>query len=487
SAPGRRPATYGDIGRVMEQTHALLRKAGIGRTDRVAIVLPNGPEIASCFVAVASAAACAPLNPAYTADELDYYLADLRPRAIVLSRTDCAARQVAKKRGLAIFTLDVGPEFPAGVFRLEAETPFAGTTSTDGPLGADDVALLLHTSGTTSRPKLVPLTSGNLCASARNIKTTLGLEESDVCLNVMPLFHIHGLVASLLASFDAGASVTSTPGFDALQFFGWLKTENPSWYSAVPTMHQAVLARAPRNIAIVRESRLRFVRSSSASLSPQVMRELEETFGCPVIEAYGMTEASHQMTSNPLPPRPRKPGCVGLQTGTEVAIMSDDGRRLLDDAEGEVVVRGPSVTRGYLDAPDANEMAFKDGWFRTGDRGRLDSDGYLRLTGRIKEIINRGGEKISPLEVDAVLMDHAAVAQAVTFGVPHPKLGEEVAAVVVVREGRATSERELKAHAAKRLANFKVPRTIVFVTDIPKGPTGKVQRVGLAKRLGVNS
>ena len=318
-----------------------------------------------------------------------------------------------------------------------------------------------------------------------NIKTTLALTGEDVCLNIMPLFHIHGLIAATLASLRAGAQVSCSPGFNALKFFAWFDEVRPTWYTAVPTMHQAILARAERNREVLGRSRLRFIRSSSASLPAPVMLELEKTFGVPVIESYGMTEAAHQMASNPLPPRPRKPGSVGIAAGPEVAILDGDGEVLGVGEVGEVSIRGPNVTLGYEANPEANAKAFTNGWFRTGDQGLLDEDGYLRLTGRLKELINRGGEKISPLEVDEVLMVHPAVAQVVTFGIPHEKLGEEVGAAVVLREGQTATERELRDFAATRLADFKVPRKIVLLSEIPKGATGKLQRIGLASKLGL--
>ena len=350
---------------------------------------------------------------------------------------------------------------------------------------AGDVALLLHTSGTTSRPKLVPLTHANLAASAAHIGTVLRLKPDDRCLNIMPLFHIHGLIAAVLASLAAGGSTFCTPGFNALRFFALLGEAKPSWYTAVPTMHQAILARAARNPEAVAAAKLRFIRSSSASLPPQVMLELEALFSCPVIESYGMTEAAHQMTSNPLPPAARKPGSVGIAAGPEVAIMAEDGGLLGPDTVGEIVIRGPNVTAGYVNNPSANETAFEHGWFHTGDQGTLDSDGYVRVTGRLKEIINRGGEKISPREVDEVLMDHPAIAQVVTFAMPHDKLGEEVAAAIVLREGQSATEAEIRAFCATRLADFKVPRKIVILDEIPKGATGKLQRIGLSQKLGL--
>jgi acyl-CoA synthetase (AMP-forming)/AMP-acid ligase II len=347
------------------------------------------------------------------------------------------------------------------------------------------VALVLHTSGTTSRPKIVPLTARNISASAQSIAATLALTPADRCLNIMPLFHIHGLIAATLASMAAGAYIACTPGFNAMRFFGWMEAVRPTWYTAVPTMHQAILSRAARNREIIAATPLRFVRSSSASLPVPVLRELEETFGCPVIEAYGMTEASHQMASNPLPPAPRKPGTVGIAAGPEVAVMSEDGRLLPAGETGEIVIRGENVTRGYQNNPKANAENFTHGWFRTGDQGVMDAEGYLTISGRLKEIINRGGEKVSPREVDDVLMEHPAVGQAVTFALPHAKLGEEVAAVIVLRDGAQVEARELREFAAKHLAPFKVPREILFRDEIPKGATGKLQRIGLAEKLGL--
>ena len=305
----------------------------------------------------------------------------------------------------------------------------------------------------------------------------------------MPLFHIHGLIAAVTTSLSAGASIYCTPGFNALRFFHWLEDAAPTWYTAVPTMHQAILPRAQRNPAALAKARLRLIRSSSASLPPQVMVALEETFGAPVIESYGMTEATHQMTSNPLPPAARKPGSVGIAAGPLVRICDDAGVFLDAGAEGEVVISGPNVTPGYEANPDANLKGFfeADGrrWFRTGDQGILDAEGYLRITGRLKEIINRGGEKVSPLEVDEVLMDHPAVAQVVTFAMPHAKLGEEVACAVVLREGMVAVEQEIRTFASGRLADFKVPRRVMILAEIPKGATGKLQRIGLAQKLGL--
>ena len=480
ASPDRDGITYEALAGQCTAVGRQLRGAGIGPDDRVAIVLPNGPAMASAFACMAPWCATAPLNPAYKTDEFDFYLKDLNASALVVDgQSTSPAVGVATSLGVPV--LRIVESAVAGSFTLDgvAEAEVASR-----PL--DATALILHTSGTTSRPKMVPLSQANLIASAGNIAATLRLEASDRCLNVMPLFHIHGLMAPVLASLSTGAQVVCTPGFDALRFFSWLAEVKPTWYSAVPTMHQAILARAGRNEAAVAGSALRFIRSSSASLPPQVMTALEETFGAPVIEAYAMTEAAHQMCSNPLPPQARKPGCVGPAAGPDVAIMDAQGGRLDVGEEGEIVIRGPNVTSGYLNNAAANAEAFHGGWFRTGDQGVMDDDGYVKVTGRLKEIINRGGEKVAPLEVDEVLLDHAAVEQVCTFAVPHDKLGEEVAAAVVLADGADVSARDLRRFAAERLADFKTPRTVVFVDEIPKGPTGKIQRIGLADALGLN-
>ncbi len=484
SAPGRAPLSYSALRQLMTATRDRLNGAGIGRNDRVAIVLPNGPEMAAAFVSIGAAATTAPLNPAYRDQEFAFYLTDLNAKALVVEAgSNSPAVSVAQRQGVPVLSLEKDEAAGAGAFHLAGDP--VGPPVEPQWAGPEDTALVLHTSGTTSRPKIVPLTQANVTASAGHIRDSLALTAADRCLNIMPLFHIHGLIAAVLSSLSAGASIFCTPGFNALKVFQWFEEAQPSWYTAVPTMHQAILDRAPRNAEIVAKTKLRFARSSSSSLPPQVMAAVEEVFGCPLIEAYGMTEAAHQMASNPLPPRPRKPGSVGLAAGPDIAIMAQGGTLLDTGATGEIVIRGPNVTAGYENNPAANAEAFTHGWFHTGDQGVIDADGYLSITGRLKEIINRGGEKISPREVDEVLLDHPAVHQVVTFALPHPKLGEEVAAAVVLREGQAATDRQLRDFAATRLADFKVPRKLVFLDEIPKGATGKLQRIGLAEKLGL--
>lgn len=484
-APDRKPLSYRSLYLQVESVVTWLSALEIDRNDRVAIVLPNGPELAVAFLGVASRATSAPLNPGYRASEFEFYLSDLNAKALLIQKDfDSPARDVAKAFGIPILKISFTSDDDAGIFYFEDGNEESSAVAEYAM--PDDTALVLHTSGTTSRPKIVPLTHKNICTSARNIKTTLQLTSQDRCLNVMPLFHIHGLMAAVLSSLSAGASIVCTPGFQADPFFEWLSYFQPTWYTAVPTMHQTVLARVQADKYLIANSSLRFLRSSSSSLPPQVMKGLEEAFNAPMIEAYGMTEASHQMASNPLPPLERKPGTVGIAAGPEVSIMNEAGKILSAGETGEIVIRGENVTLGYENNPSANETAFTNGWFRTGDQGVMDADGYLSITGRLKEIVNRGGEKIAPREVDEALLDHTEVAQAVAFAVPHPTLGEDLAAAVVLRSNSSTTEKDLREFAFSKLADYKVPSQIIIVDEIPKGPTGKLQRIGLAVKLTSN-
>lgn len=456
-----------------------LVEAGAGRRERVAIMMPNGAGMASMVLGAIAHTVAAPLNPQYTEDELRFYLTDLAPRLLVVDEAiDTPARDVAASLGIDAIAVRSLPDGSVAFPGVGAPSPTGLFFDARG----EDVALLLHTSGTTSRPKLVPLTHANLAASARNVAATLELTADDRCLNLMPLFHIHGLVAALLASLECGASVVCTPGFNRRDVLGWMHEFQPTWYTAVPTIHRAMLDAHSSEGAI---SPLRFIRSSSAALPSSTLTALEERFGVPVVEAYGMTEAAHQIASNPRS-GVRRPGAVGPAAGPEIAILDGVEVTRAPDVHGEIVIRGANVMRGYLDNPDANAASFVDGWFRTGDQGVLDRNGYLTITGRLKEIINRGGEKVAPTEVEEALLAHPEVDQAATFAVPHPRLGEDVAAAVVLRADAMVSRAQLRRFVAVRLAAFKVPNRIVFVAEIPRGPTGKVQRIGLAERLGLD-
>lgn len=461
---------------------AQLQAFGLGRGDRVAIAMGNGPAMVVTFLATATAATAAPLNPKYRQEEFAFYFEDTQAKALVVLPETQAEARAALLPGMFVLEVVAAND---GTFTLQP----GGATPAPQPRDAafatpDDVAMILHTSGTTSRPKRVPIRHRNLAASAAHIGATYNLNGEDRALCVMPLFHIHGIVASLLSTLATGGAVICPVGFDGLKFWNWVEQFRPTWYSAVPTMHQLLLARAERNLDLIRANPFRFIRSSSAPLPPVVMERLEAVFGAPVLESYGMTEASHQMTSNPLPPAPRKAGSVGIGFGVEVGIMDEHGALLPQGERGEVVVRGANVVDEYENNPEANATAFVEGWFRTGDQGMLDGDGYLHLTGRLKELINRGGEKISPLEIDDVLLRHPAVAEALAFAVPHPTLGEEVHAAVVLKE--EVSEQTLRDYCSATLADFKVPRRIHMLESLPRGATGKLQRITMAKALGLS-
>ena len=454
----------------------------ISNKDRAAIVLPNGPFMASSFLAISSYMSAAPLNPAYKADEYEFYLKDLSPKIVIVEpNSKNNVIEVAKKLKIPVCEIKIQKDSPPGLFDL-----FDKTSQYSLP-EENDEALVLHTSGTTSKPKIVPLTNKNIFSSAINISKSLELSEIDHCLNIMPLFHIHGLIAIIAASMKVGASVCASNGFNAIKFLEIAKSEKITWYSGVPTMHQAILLRAEKKLELAKNLKLKFIRSSSASLPPAVFEKLNNVFKCPVIEAYGMTEATHQMTSNPLPPKIQKPGFVGIPAGPDVCIMNDADKILNQGETGEVCIKGNNVTLGYDNNPEANKKSFSNGWFRTGDQGYFDQDGFLKISGRLKEIINKGGEKISPLEVDNILMDHPLIEQAVCFGYEDKMLGEEIAAAIIVKEGQNCSEMDVKNYAEEKLAKFKIPKKIFFVNEIPKGATGKLQRNVLAKNFGLHN
>ncbi len=486
-APDRPACSHAELRRTVKAVADQLAGFGVGRGDAVAIIMPNGPELVAILLATMSVASAAPLNPAYTEPELRFYLEDLNAKLLICPATGFeAARFVASSLEIPVMTVDFDVASACGVVSMTAPAHAATATENAAHNEADDVILLLHTSGTTAKPKLVGLSRSNIEASMANIRSGLDLGPDDTGLCIMPLFHIHGIVATVLAPLSAGGSIVCTPGFNALQFFRWADAFRPSWYSAVPSMHQAIAARASRNTEIVERLQLRFVRCSSAAMPIVTLEALEQIFRCPVIEAYGMTEAAHQITSNRLPPGARKPGSVGWPANARVAIMDDAGRLLAAGETGEIVIAGENIHAGYIDAPEANRTAFADGWFRTGDQGRLDEDGCLTITGRLKEIINRGGEKIAPLELDNILLRHPDIVEAIAFATPHDRLGEDIAAAIVRLENSRLGENEVRDYLADKVAAFKIPGTILFVDEIPKGATGKIQRLNLAKQMGLS-
>ena len=472
--------SYGEFKIFNEKISRQLAATNVKNSDRAAIVLPNGPLMASSFLSISSYMSAAPLNPSYKQEEFEFYLDDLKPKFLLVEPNSKSLAVIAAKNlNIPVFEMKISVNQPLGTFEL-----FDKETNYKNPNDYDE-ALVLHTSGTTSRPKIVPLSNLNIFTSAVNISKSLKLTADDHCLNIMPLFHIHGLIAVLSASAKVGASVCASNGFNALKFLDLAETQNITWYSGVPTMHQAILLRAQKNSNKAKKLNLRFIRSSSASLPPAIFKQLNDIFQTPVIEAYGMTEATHQMTSNPLPPAIQKPGLVGMPAGPEICIMNDKNEKLSQGEIGEICIKGDNVTNGYENNPEANKQSFVNDWFRTGDEGFFDKDGYLKISGRLKEIINKGGEKISPLEVDNILMDFPPIDQALCFGYKDKMLGEDIAAAIKLKENKSCTEDDIKSYANEKLAKFKIPKKIFIVEDIPKGATGKLQRIGLAKKFGL--
>ncbi|MBZ5601060.1 MAG: acyl--CoA ligase [Acidobacteriia bacterium] len=465
--------TYASLRDQVFQMADGLASLGIGPGDRVATVLPNGLPAIVSFLAASIAGTAAPLNPGYRQDEFAFFLEDTSAKVLLCPPDGAPDARKAAQGKVPVHDLVMDDH---GYVRIAGVSNGRKSPAAD-PNG---VALVLHTSGSTGRPKRVPIRHRNLAASAVNIVNHYKFTGDDVALCAMPLFHVHGLVASTLSTLLAGGTVVVPSKFNPLSFWRTVRDCNVTWYSAVPTIHSLLLARAG-DARPEGAEKLRFIRSCSAALPPEMMAKMESVFGAPVLEAYGMTEASHQMASNPLPPSAHKAGSVGPGTGVKIGIMDGKGNLLASGDRGEVVIQGPNVVDGYENNPEANAVSFTNGWFRTGDQGYLDADDYLVLTGRIKELINRGGEKIAPREIDEVLLAHPAISEAVAFGFPHPTWGEEVAAAVVLKEPQ--TEAQLLAYCKDRLADFKRPKKFYIVETIPRTATGKIQRGAVAKAL----
>ncbi|MEH2266213.1 acyl--CoA ligase [Nostoc sp.] len=480
--PGGRSLTYQQLRENILGLVSQLNSFGLTRGKRIAIAMTNGSPMAITFLAAALCGIAAPLNPKYKEDEFAFYYEDTQADALITLSGEAEAAIAAIAPNMMLINAKVNADGTLNFELVKKKLPPCPQLRASLPQ-SDDLAMILHTSGTTSRPKRVPIRHRNLIASANNIITAYSLTAADTTLCLMPLFHVHGLVGCLLSTLASGGTLICPNGFNALEFWKLVDTYKPTWYSAAPTMHQTILARASRNTEIVKANRFRFIRSSSASLPPIIIEQLEATLNAPVVESYSMTEASHLMTTNPLPPKVRKPGSVGYGFGVDVGIMDSEGNLLSQGSLGEVVVKAPNVIDGYENNPEANATAFVNGWFRTGDQGTVDADSYLHLTGRIKELINRGGEKISPLEVDDILLRHTAVAEALAFAVPHKSLGEDIHAAVVLKE--EASEKQLLAHCSAMLADFKVPKQIHILDELPRGATGKLQRLAMAKLLNI--
>ena len=469
---------YQTLKDLVSNNSQVLCQNNIKKNDNIAIILNNSIDFVVSFFSIINIGVSAPLNPNYTESEFAFYFKDLKPKIIICNFDDNHPSIIcAKKNRIKIIKIE-------NLNFIDKQKKKRQLKKIK-PSNKNDTALILHTSGTTSKPKMVPLTHNNLLNSALNIAKTIKLSKKDKNIILMPSFHIHGIVASILAPLVSGGKIVVLPKFNALSFFKSLEKHSPTWFTGVPTMLQAILDRASRNLKVISNSKLKFIRSSSASLPTSTLIAIEEVFKIPVIESYGMTEASHQMTSNLLPPKKRKVGSVGVPIGIKVKIVDNNFKNLKPNEEGEILIKGKSILKKYIASQEINKGSFVKGWFRTGDLGYFDKDGYLFISGRIKEIINRGGEKISPKEVDEVFTSHKKVNKAVSFTVKHPKLGEDIALAVVLNKSIKCTENELKEFAKNKLTNFKIPKQIFFLKEIPLGATGKIQRIGLAKKLGI--
>jgi oxalate---CoA ligase len=475
AADGSGAWSYEQLAADVESLAGRLRTLGVERGQRVALSLPNGPEFVRLLLAIVSlGAAAAPLNPEYTQNEYAFYLGDLDPLLFLLPAGELAAARAARRPSTTVIDVAYG----SGGVQIARDGHVVTDVTRFEPARPDDTALLLHTSGTTSRPKQVPLAHRNLAASATAIADHYRLTEEDVSYCVMPLFHVHGLVASTFASLLSGGHVVVPKRLSRRRLTAHLQEHGVTWFSAGPTLHHMLLEDAGEDRPEL--PRLRFLRSCSSPLPPALMERAEAYYGVPMLEAYGMTEASHQISSNPLPPGEHMAGSVGLATGTEIRVVEASGVEAGAGQPGEVQIRGAGITGGYLNNPEANEQSFVDGWFRTGDMGVLE-DGYLSLKGRLKEMIIRGGENVSPAEVEEILLSHPAVRDAACFGVPDEKYGEEVAAAVSLQADASVDE--LIRHCSESLTGFKVPRRVYIVDAVPRTPTGKLQRRRVAALL----
>ena len=469
--------SYEELKNEIERLASILTSVGLTKGTTASIVFENGLEFISIFLAISkTGATVAPLNPEYTIDEFKFYMNDTDSKFLILSSKSNASINAANQLSIQIINVSMGN---SGTLSLYKDNVQLTKQKIIIPPEPDDIALFLHTSGTTSQPKGVPLTHLNLMTSLSNISSSYNLTNEDTALLVMPLFHVHGLIGVSLSTLFSGGTLVIPPKFSASTFWNHQNIHEATWYSAVPTIHQILLMRAEKDNAPKKS--FRFIRSCSAALAPSVFKDLETRFGAPVLEAYGMTEASHQMSSNLLPPFDRSPGTVGQGTGVEISIMNEFGTLLNPNNPGEVVIKGENVTLGYHNNPSANAEAFTNGWFRTGDQGEISNSGILTLTGRLKELINRGGEKISPLEVDATLIKHPNIVEAVCFGASDIKYGEVVHAAIVTSESISASE--IQSFCSDHIADFKIPSKIYIVDQLPRTATGKIQRRNIAKQF----
>ena len=481
-SPGRDPLSFGALLDQIDEVRTTLNASGMGRGDRIGLLAPRGPETAVCALAIASCAVCVPLNPEATVAELEEGLRQTRAKAILVPATASDnLRDLLRRLEVMSLEYSVASGAPAGKIQLRGER--VASVAHGGAAMPADIAFVLRSSGTTAAPKIVPCSHANIVARASKFRRLLGLNPADRSLNLMPLCYSHGLNSGLIGPLVSGGSAICPPVFDRATFLTCVRELLPTWYTAGFTYHQAIFEWLSQRPDALAGHRLRFVRVGSGPLSQQARLGLERILGAPVLEVYSSSETG-SITANPIAGI-RKPGTVGISPDDDVAVMDLAGNLVSAGVKGEIVVRGPTVFDGYEANPAANQRAFCNGWYRTGDEGIMDADGYLKVSGRLDEVINRGGEKISPREVDEALLEHHAVAEAASFPLPHPTLHQELVAAVVPHRGAQVSEDELRQFLAARLTPFKIPRRIIWASELPKTPRGKLARNRLADHFGL--
>lgn len=473
-ADGQRSITFAELARACRQVAALLRSHGSRPGDTVAVVMPNGLQTLRLLLGAMHGGWCVnPINLLSQPDQMRY----------VLGHSDCKVVVVSPEweQPVRVMLTGLGREVALLVSQPDADG-LPDEEAQTAPPAPDALALLMYTSGTTGVPKGVMLTQANLAANALAISAEHGLGPDDRVLAVLPLYHINAFAVTMLAPLAHGGSLAMPPKFSAARFWAQASERRCSWINVVPTMISYLLEGAvPPHEQM---ARIRFCRSASAALPPEHLRAFEQKFGIGIIETMGLTETVAPSFSNPLDAALRKLGAVGRASGCEAQVIDANLAPVPDGQTGEVAIRGPNVMRGYYKNDEATRATFTpDGWLRTGDLGHRDSDGFFFVTGRIKELIIKGGENIAPREIDEALLRHPAIQDAAAVGIPDRHYGQEIMACVVLRDGHAADEAALRDFCLEQLGRYKTPKVFRFVTELPRGPSGKVQRLKLLDTL----
>jgi long-chain acyl-CoA synthetase len=482
SDPDGRQFTYSEFSLAVNRAAAMLFSHGIAKGDVVSLLMPNSVEyIIAYFACWRLGALAGPINSLLKEQETAFVLNNSETKAMLVNsefrdRIDLIRNELPHLKSVITF------DDEAEATREFGETDKSGQDARAPSLDKADDAIIIYTSGTTGKPKGCLLTHGNVIANARQISEWLGFTESDRLLTIMPLFHMNAVSVTTMAALYAGGSTVISPRFSASRFWNTISDYQVTSFGSVATMLSMLLNAYPEGVPEgLKTDQMRFAMCGSAPVPAEVMKKFEETFNCPVVEGYGLSESTCRSTFNP--PDERRPGSCGLPIGNEMKVFDDNDREVADGELGEIVLRGENILKGYYKNPEATSAAFRNGWFHTNDIGYRDQDGYFFIVDRKSDMIIRGGENIYPREIDEVLYQHPAVAAAATIGVPDPLYGEEVAAFVVLKDGMQASEEELIRYCTDRLADYKCPKSVRIVKDIPKGPTGKLLKRELAKEF----